>query len=159
MQTFDAKGKGQPSDRFLFDICGDVRHESQILDQSTRLSFWGVTRTKHTPLTGLQRSRTTDLSRLFELRRNASHHSQRRDEAQSAQDVCDPSTFHLKPLQGPVSRRDGPDKSGCDMVTLELHRVEGIKLGCPRGLLQDLVNSSFEVRVECFEEVLEKKGK
>ena len=50
------------------------------------------------------------------------------------------STFHPEPLQRPIARGDSPHKTRSNMITLELHRVPGIKLIRARGLLKDFVD-------------------
>jgi hypothetical protein len=65
--TFDSEHQRETDNRSLLYIRRDVCHKSQILDQPTRLSLGRVTRTQHSPLTWLQRSRATNLPRLFKL--------------------------------------------------------------------------------------------
>lgn len=66
--TFHAQHICQTDDWLLFHIGRNVSHESKILHQTAGLAFWRITGAQHTPLTGLQRSRTADLPRLLELR-------------------------------------------------------------------------------------------
>ena len=133
-------------------------HKRKVLHQPTRLPFRRIARAQHAPLTRLQRTRPTDLPRLLELGRDARHHPQRRDEREATEDVRDSRTVHLEPLEGPVSCRNGAHEASSDVVALELHGGEGVKLGRARGLLQHLVNGRLQVRVERLEEVLEEQS-
>ena len=73
--TLDTDQETDIPNRFFFDIGRDVSHECQILDQSTSFSFRCITRTQHSTLRWLKSTRSRNFPRLFELRRNTSHHS------------------------------------------------------------------------------------
>jgi hypothetical protein len=64
-----------PGQRFFQRLRRDVGHEGEILDQTASFTFWGVRGAEHSPLTRLQRTRSTDLSGFFELRVNSRHHA------------------------------------------------------------------------------------
>jgi hypothetical protein len=117
-RTFNTNKEANVPNRILLNIRRNMRHQRQVLHQSTRLSFRRITRTQHSPLTRLQRSRSTDLPRLLELGRDTGHHSQRRDETQPRKDVSDPRPLHLETLEGPITGRDGADETLSDAVTM-----------------------------------------
>ena len=141
--------------RLFFDISRDVGHERQILHQSTSLSFWRVARTQHAPLAGLQRSGSTDLTCLLKLRRYPGHHAESRYEREPAEDMRNAGTVHLEPLQRPIPGGNGANEASSDVITLELHRVERVKLAGPLRFLQHLVNCRFQICVESLEQILE----
>ena len=126
-RTFDTQHVCQPDDGLLIDVRRDVGHQGEVLDETARLAFGGVAGTKHSPLTRLQRSRSTHLPRLLELGADAGHHAQCADEREPAEDVRDACPLHLEPLQRPVPGGDRTDEARSNMVALELHRVERVK--------------------------------
>lgn len=156
-RTFDSDEEANVPNRLLLDIGRDVGHERQVLDESARLSFGGITRAEDTPLTRLERTRSRDLARLLELRRDASHHPERRDERQPREDVSDPRTLHLESLERPVARRDGANEALRDAVAVELELLDGVEFGRAVDLLEDLVDVGLEIVVELLEEILEEQ--
>ena len=156
-RTFYPEHERYPDDRFLLHVRSDMRHQGKVLDQTACFSFGRVAGTKHAPLTGLQRSRPTDLTRLLELRRDTGHHPQGRNERKPTQHVRDARPVHFETLERPVSGGDRPHKTGSDVIALELHRVERVKLACAGRLLQHFVNCGFKVGVECLEQVFEQE--
>ena len=68
-------------------------------------------------------------------------------------------TVHLESIQGPVSGRDSAYETCCDVITLELHRIECVELAGPRRLFQDFVDGGFQVGVERLEQIFEQKCK
>lgn len=135
-----------------------MSHQRQVLDKSARLSLRRITRTEHSPLTRLQRSRSRDLARLLKLRRDPRHHAQRRDETQTREDVGDTGALHLETLEGPVTGRDGADETLGDAVAVELELLDRVELGRAVRLLEDLVDVDLQVVVELLEEIFEEEG-
>ena len=154
-RTFDADEEADVPNRLLLDIRRDVGHEGEVLDESARLSFGGITRAEDTPLTRLERTRTRDLPRLLELRRDPRHHPKRRDERQPREDMGNARALHLEPLERPVARRDRSHKALRDAVAVELELLDRVELGRAVDLLENLVDVGLEVVVELLEEVLE----
>lgn len=136
-----------------------MRHQGKVFDKTASFSFWRVAGTEHTPLTGLERTWTTNFSCLLKLRRDTSHHAERTDVTQPTKDMGNSSPLHLETLKRPVSGRDRADETSGYVVALELHRVECIELGSPRRFLQYFVDRRLEVRVEGLEEIFEQKSK
>ena len=68
-------------------------------------------------------------------------------------------SVHLESLQGPVAGRDCAYETCRDVITLELHRVERVKLAGPRRLFENFVDGGFQVGVERLEQIFEQKCK
>ena len=54
MYVLNTHVKGEPNERGLLNLSGDVGHECQVLDQTARLALRSVRWAEHTPLRGLQ---------------------------------------------------------------------------------------------------------
>ena len=67
-------------DGLLIHICRDMGHQRQVFHQATCFSFRRIAWTQHSPLTRLQRTRSTDFPCLLELRADACHHPESGDE-------------------------------------------------------------------------------
>lgn len=130
-------------------------HQRQVLDETARFSFGGIACTQHTPLTRLQSSRTGDLSRLFELRADSSHHSKRGYETQTAENVRDSGTLHSETLNIPVSGRERSCERRCYDVSVHHECIHRVEIFSPVGLAQDLVDTLLEIGIEGLEAILE----
>ena len=61
VDIFHAQVPGQLNDGAFIVVSGDRRQQSKILDKTALLAFWSIRWAQHTPLRGLQGTRTTDL--------------------------------------------------------------------------------------------------
>ena len=127
-RTFNAEHVCESDNRLLIDVCGDVGHQSKILDETAGLSFRCIAGAEHAPLAGLECTRTADFPCLLKLRADTSHHSKSADERKPAENVCDTSTLHLETFQRPIACTDRAHETGGDVVAHKLHAVERVEL-------------------------------
>jgi len=153
--TFDTQQMGQSDNGFLIHVCRDVGHQRQVFHQTTGFSFRGIARTQHSPLTRLQRTRSTNLPRLLELRADTRHHSESGNERKAREHMGYTSPIHFESLEGPVPGGYCSHETGRNEISGELHSVEGIELRRAGRFLQDLVDPGLQCRIEGLEQVLE----
>jgi len=85
VQVLHSQIEAEAPDGPLLVVRRHVRGERQVLDQAARLALGRIGGAEHTPLAGLERARARDLARLFELRHDARHHTECRNEREPRQ--------------------------------------------------------------------------
>lgn len=70
---------------------------------NTHLPFRSITRTEHSPLGWLQRSRTRYFPGFFKLRINTCHHTKCRNIRKSRQHLRNSMSFHFKSFDRPIT--------------------------------------------------------
>ncbi len=145
------KRENPPLDWCFVDIRGDVRHQSQVLDETTSFTFWCIRRTQHTPLGRLKGSRARHFAGLLELTADSGHHAEGTDVAKAAEHVRDAGSVHVEAFDAPVSGLDGPVDSEPDIVGVIADHVDGIKGNRSIVLLQELVDGHLDLAHEALE--------
>ena len=100
-----------------------------------------------------ERARSRHLAGLLELRHDARHVTESRDEREAGERLRHPRALHLEALHRPVARRDRVDETvGEDVLADHARRV--VQLALRVHLAQRLVRVALEVGAELLEEVL-----
>ena len=80
-----------------------MRRQSQILDETTRLTLRCVRWAKHAPVGRLKGPRSRDFASFLELGIDPGHHAESADVRKARKNLGDSLSLHLKALQDPVA--------------------------------------------------------
>ena len=154
VHVLDAQIERHTDDGLLFYFGRDVRHQGQVLDQTTSFTFRRIRRAHHPPLRRLQRTGAAHLARFFKLRVDAGHHSQSGNVRQTRQHLSHSLTVHLETLNRPISCRDGHLQSLRNVILADV--LDHVKLGS--FVLGDiLVGNLLQLPIHSHEEILEEQ--